>query len=444
MAITIDRSSPKPMYEQIYQSIKYDILSGRMNEGEKLPSKRALAERLEVSKITVENAYAQLIAEGYVYSAERSGYFVQYNGGAIPLLQHSKPHMEEGNFDAAFEPKEEANTGTFPFSIWSRLMRDVISEKGTELLKPVRSGGAAELRRAISGYLYRAKGFYQPPERIIIGSGSEQMYNFLIQLLGADKKYGYEDPGLVKLPKICELSRVEHSSVRIDGQGLNVSELYEKGIGVAIATPAHQYPTGIVMPVSRRCELIRWVDETGGYLIEDDYDGEFRFEGLPIPTMFGADTTGRIIYMKTFSQTISRTIRISYACLSEELYALWREKLGFYSCSVPVFEQFTLAKFINDGYYERNINRCRKHYKRIRDLLRQKAAQYPEFDYYGAEAGIYIVVRAPHFDEKVSAFVKRCGLTAKKLNEYCFDGVRCDDDLYIINFANANPDEIMK
>lgn len=444
MAASIDKNSPKPLYEQIYQSIKYDILSGRMKEGERLPSKRALAERLKVSNITVENAYAQLIAEGYVHSAERSGYFVQYNGGAFELPRHAAPRAEDGNFDAAFEPKEEANTSTFPFSVWSRLMRDVISEKGTELLKPVRNGGAAELRRAISGYLYRSKGFYQPPERIIIGSGSEYMFNLLIQLIGAEKKYGYENPGLVKFRKICELSRAGHAAVGIDKQGMKVSELYEKNINVAITTPAHQYPTGIVMPASRRRELINWLEETGGYIIEDDYDGEFRFEGLPIPTIFGADGTGRVIYMKTFSQTISRTIRISYVCLSEELYALWREKLGFYSCSVPVFEQFTLARFINERYYERNISRCKKRYKHIRDLLKQKATLYPEFEYYGAEAGIYAVARAPHINDRVLAFIERCGLTAKKLSEFCSEGLICDDNLYIINFANANPEEIMK
>ena len=444
MAVIIDRDSQIPMYEQIYMNMRNDILSGLMKEGEKLPSKRVLAERLRVSKITVENAYAQLIAEGYVRSTERSGYYVQYTGGAFELPKAVKPNGNIRNIPVVDTVKEEGNLEMFPFSVWSRLMRSVISEKGTALLKSVRNGGAYELRSAISGYLYRSKGFYQPPERIIVGSGSEYMYNMLIQFIGGDKKYGYENPGLVNLSKIFALNRIDCSPIKIDEQGLKTSELYEKKIQVAHTSPAHQYPTGIVMPISRRREIMRWMEDTGGYVIEDDYDGEFRWSGKPIPTMFGADRTGRIIYMKTFSQTISPTIRISYICLSEELYELWCEKLGFYSCSVPVLEQYTLAEFISGGFYERNINRSRKHYRKIRDLLLQKAASCSEFKFYGTDAGLHIVFRIPEYNEKVDSYFKRCRLVVRRLSDFCLDGIKCDDDLFVVYFANAIAEEILK
>ena len=204
----LDKNSEKPLYEQIYELLRDEILSGRLSEGEKLPSKRTLADKLQVSLITVENAYSQLIAEGYVRAEQRSGYFVQYSGGAVdlPKNQHriifENPPVEE-------TPQPSAGASIFPFSVWTKLMRSIILEKGTELLQPVKNGGAYELREAISGYLYRARGIYTPPERIIVGSGTEYLYNLLIQLLGRDKCFGVENPGFPKLAKIYALNNAK-------------------------------------------------------------------------------------------------------------------------------------------------------------------------------------------------------------------------------------------
>lgn len=427
----------KPLYQQLYESIRDDILSGKMREGEKLPSKRAIAESRRVSIITVENAYSQLIAEGYVRSAQRSGYFVQYSGEALPL-----PAAQNAEFTQSGELSEEkdediSGQSTFPFSVWTRLMRSVILEKSTALLQPVTSGGAMELRRAISGYLYRTRGFHQPPERIIIGAGTEYLYYMLIQLLGRDKRYGIEDPGFEKLPKIYALNGVEFEYIPLDEYGMSAAGLAEKRVDIAHISPAHHFPTGIVMPITRRREIMSFAERSGGYIIEDDYDSEFHRGGRPVPSMFALDGSGRVIYVNTFSRTIAPSVRISYMCLPEELYGLWRERLGFYACPVPAFEQYTLAKFIEDGYFERHINRSKKRYKRIRELVIGFITQFSGVKIFEENAGLHftalILEKADNIIEKGS----KCGVKITPLEAYYTDKSQCQKGLYLVNYAGA-------
>lgn len=436
----LDKNTAKPLYEQLYENIRSDILTGKLCEGEKLPSKRAVAEQLQVSVITVENAYSQLIAEGYVRAAERSGYYVQYSGGAVELLRSELPQNEEA-FDGGLEPS--AGAGDFPFSVWTRLMRSVILEKGTALLQPVQSGGAEELRRAISGYLYRARGFYQPPERIITGAGTEYLYNLLIQLLGRDKVYGIENPGYEKLPKIYALNGVRFEYIPLDSSGMLTEALYEKNVDAAHISPAHHYPTGIVMPISRRREIMRWAEGGERYIIEDDYDSELRWGGKPIPTMFGSDATGRVIYMNTFSQTIAPSVRISYMCLSEDLYRLWRECLGFYACPVPAFEQYTLARFISEGYFERHINRTKKRFRRIRELVLQLISSYPGAIISEENSGLHFTVSVGDNASQMIADCGKCGIKVTPLSEYYADKSGADE-LFVVNYGGVNEELLIE
>lgn len=434
----LDKNADKPLYEQLYENIKNDILSGKMSVGEKLPSKRALSEQLRVSVITVENAYSQLIAEGYVRAAERSGYFVQYSGGAVRLPSIAIPDEEEPE---ATDEDASVQSGTFPFSVWTRLMRSVILEKGTSLLRPVPCGGAEELRRAISGYLYRARGFYQPPSRIIAGAGTEYLYNMLIQLLGRDKRYGIENPGYEKPAKIYALNDVAFEYISLDDSGMIARELYEKRVDAAHISPAHHYPTGIVMPISRRREIMRWAEEDRRrFIIEDDYDSELRWSGKPLPTVFGSDTTGRVIYMNTFSQTIAPSVRISYMCLSEELYSLWREKLGFYACTVPAFEQYTLARFISEGYFERHINRSKKRFRRIRDLVLRLISRYSDTEIFEENAGLHFTVSAKESAEMIEA-CSRCGIRVTPLADY-YAVNSCAAELFVVNYGAADEEKL--
>lgn len=438
MAAALDKNDAKPLYEQLYENIKNDILSGKTKEGEKLPSKRALAERLQISVITVENAYSQLIAEGYVRAAQRSGYFVQYSGGAIKLPPVGKP-LGSPEASPCKTVSGAASEGLFPFSVWTRLMRSVISEKGTALLRPVKGGGAEELCAAISGYLYRARGFYQPPERIIVGSGTEYLYNLLIQLLGRGLRYGIENPGFEKLPKIYALNNVCFEYISLDNSGMSAAELIEKNVDVAHISPAHHYPTGIVMPISRRREIMDWARDTRRFIVEDDYDSEFRWSGKPVPTMFGSDDSGRVIYINTFSKTIAPSVRISYMCLPEGLYELWREKLSFYACPVPVFEQYTLARFISEGYFERHINRSKKRYRRIREMVLRIISAFSgdsAIEVFEENAGLHFTVSLE--DVSVISEIEKSGVKITPLGDFYTDSADCGAGLYVVNYANAD------
>lgn len=436
------RKNKKALYETIYEEIRDDILSGKMREGEKLPSKRALAESRRVSVITVENAYSQLIAEGYVRAAERSGYFVQYSGGAARLPAHVLSDISDVT-QAEDIPRQSANADLFPFSVWTRLMRSVILEKGTSLLSPVTAGGAMELRAAISGYLYRTRGFHQPPERVIIGAGTEYLYNLLIQLLGRDKRYGIEDPAFEKLPKIYALNGVEFEYIPLDEFGMSAAALAEKRVDVAHISPAHHFPTGIVMPISRRHEITRYAELSGGYIIEDDYDSEFHRSGLPVPSMYALDGAGRVIYVNTFSRTIAPSVRISYMCLPEGLYELWRERLGFYACPVPAFEQYTLAKFIADGYFERHINRSKKRYKRIRERVLELIESFSGAEIFAENAGLHFTVRVSSGAEELIEKCVACGIKLTPLREYYADKSGCGSDLFVVNYVNASEEMLL-
>lgn len=426
--------SRKSLYEQIYESIKADILSGRTGHGEKLPSKRACAERFGVSVVTVENAYAQLIAEGYVRPAQRSGYYVQYSGGAVeaPPERQPEPFPEE-------EPHNASAGEGFPFTVWARLMRSVLLEKGDAILQPVRHGGAEELRAAISDYLYRARGFYAAPRRIIVGSGTEYLYNLLVQFLGRDKSYAVEDPGYDKLSKIYALNGVRCEHIPLDGEGMSARILGESAVDVAHISPAHHYPTGIVMPISRRSALMEWAQQGNRYIIEDDYDSEFRWSGKPVPSMFGMDTSGRVIYVNTFSQTIAPSVRISYMCLPQELSERWESIMGFYSCPVPAFEQYTLARFISQGYFERHINRTKKRYRRVREAVLELMRSFPEVTELTEEnAGLHFTVTAPSGAERIIAACSECGVRVTPLAEFFHDPARAPRGKYVISYAAAD------
>lgn len=439
----MSKKREKALYEQLYEGIRDDILSGKLSEGEKLPSKRALAESRHVSVITAQNAYAQLIAEGYVRAAERSGYFVQYSGDATRFPE-SGISESTNNFQAEeTAPEQSASADLFPFSVWTRLMRSVILEKNTALLHPVTSGGAMELRTAISGYLHRTRGFWQPPERIVIGAGTEYMYNLLIQLLGRDKRYGIEDPAYEKLPKIYALNGVEFEYIPVDGSGMSAA-LAEKRINVAHISPAHHFPTGIVMPISRRREIMLYAEKTGSFIIEDDYDSEFHRGGRPVPSMFSLDGSGSVIYVNTFSRTIAPSVRISYMCLPERLYKLWQERLGFYACPVPAFEQYTLARFISEGYFERHISRSRKRYKRIRELVPEFIGRYCGAVIFEENAGLHFTVRlSGNVDELIKA-CSGCGIKITPLKSYYAYPDEQDEDLYVVNYVNADEEKLLR
>lgn len=376
----------EPLYQYVYRRIREDILSGDLKAGEKLPSKRMLAKNLNISVITVESAYAQLQMEGYIESRPRQGYYVADLGERTkswlvrrPGSTAESPKTPEP--PKTKEPEEEpevyadlsgyqASASTFPFATWARLSRAVLSGSREELLINPPAQGTAALRRAIAKHLAEFRGLQTDPEQIVVGAGSEYLYSLLIQLLGPDLTYAGEDPGYRKINQIFEAWHLKHCLIGLDKAGLLARELEPAGAQVVHVTPSHHFPTGITMPVNRRMEILDWAGAAPErYILEDDYDSEFRLSGKPVPPLFGMDPWGRVIYMNTFTRSLASTIRISYMVLPEALMRLFREKLYFYACTVPTLEQFTLAAFIGEGYFEKHINRMRQDCRRRRDLL---------------------------------------------------------------------------
>lgn len=369
------RNEKKPLYQQLYECIKEDILQGKIRAEERLPSKRSLARHLEISVITVENAYAQLIVEGYVHAVEKRGYFVSRLGGRLTASGEASRIMPEKTDTKAYKIDFTANSpppDNFPFSVWNKVMRRILSQNKTELLMRMPYEGASVLRKAIAKYLYEFRGMDVSPQQIIVGAGTEYLYSLIIQLLGRDKSYGVEDPGYEKIGRIYESQGVSCQYIPLDEHGLSLEHLEASQVQVVHISPAHHFPTGRIMPICRRQELLSWAGrEEGRYIIEDDYDSEFRFTGRPIPTLESIDRRERVIYMNTFSKTIAPSIRISYMVLPPSLAEQFARQLSFYSCTVPSFEQYTLAEFINLGYFEQHINRMRNYYRGLRDGLIQ-------------------------------------------------------------------------
>lgn len=369
-----------PLYKTLYQFIRQDIQQGKLKAQEKMPSKRALAKNLGISTISIENAYDQLICEGYIYSIPKKGYFVsqleninQIKTKTVPkrtaskIINFSAEEKKEAFFD--FSSNQIENT-CFPFSIWAKIVRETIAQKEKELLEVSPYGGVFELRTAIANHLESFRGMSVNPDQIIVGAGTEYLYGLLIKLFGSEKTYCIENPGYKKLKLIYESNNAKCIPVHMDEQGICVDELRKNGGQIAHISPTHHFPTGICMPASRRYELLAWANEADNhFIIEDDYDSEFRLKGKPIPPLYSMDVFGKVIYMNTFSKSLTSTIRISYMVLPEELAQLFNKKLSFYSCTISTFEQYSLASFITQGYFEKHINRMRLHYGRKRSRV---------------------------------------------------------------------------
>ena len=384
-------------YDYLYRCIKEDILSGRLKAGEKLPSKRTLATHLNTAVVTVENAYAQLEAEGYLNAREKRGYFV--NPVETGPVRENPAEAREKNREQREWRLDLRGTGSgtegFPFSVWARLMRRILTERGAELLQATPHNGVYPLRQAIARHLYQFRGISAAPEQIVVGAGTEYLYNLIVQLLGRDLLYGVEDPGYSKAARIYGLNGAGCIPLPMDSRGVRPQEVEERGVQILHISPNHQFPTGTVTPILRRQALLRWAEEQRGYIIEDDYDSEFRFTGRPIPAMKSIDAAGRVIYMNTFSRSLAPSLRVSYMVLPPSLMEEYPRRLGFYSCTVPAMEQYTLASFLEEGYFEAHVNRMRVFYRNRRDEVLAAIGQSPlsgRCRVLGEEAGLHFLL----------------------------------------------------
>lgn len=440
-----------PIYRELYQKIRADILNGTIKAGEKLPSKRTLAQNLGISTITVENAYDQLISEGYLYSEQKKGYFVCDIKNLSRPRTIQKPKLNilvnrkfSYDFDFSSNNVEAKN---FPFSIWAKLSREVLSEMQDQVLQVSPCSGTEALRNAIANHLLSFRGMEVDPDQIVIGAGTENLYEILIKLIGDGKTYCIENPGYTKIKKIYDANKVHCVFANLDDKGIDIQELKNSMASIAHISPNHHFPTGITMPASRRYEILGWANEKKGrYIIEDDYDSEFRQNGNPIPTLQSIDAFEKVIYMNTFSKSIASTIRISYMVLPEHLANLYYKTLDFYSCPVPTFEQYTLSKFIDGGYFEKHINRMRLYYRRKRisvlNILKKNLTDR-ECSILESDSGLHLILKlnCSIDDAELKEALLKKGIHINMLSEY-YDSCRKElQYMYILNYSNINLDK---
>lgn len=538
LTYALNRTARESLYEQLYRALRFDIESGALGAGDRLPSKRAFAKHLGVSVVTVEGAYDQLVAEGYVRAVPRSGFYVQEIGPnlasfsristsaevKVPLGDSSgaksascRPearisgndgvekleklarkgapfciaHSEEGlagvspgagrkwlaDFTGATAPE-----GVFPYAAWARTLRRVLADESERtVLEASRPQGSPRLRAAIAAHLRGFRGMEVHPDQIVIGSGAQSLYGLLVQLLGRDLVYGVEDPGYPRLTLIYESNDVTVRPIALDGEGPALESLARAGVDVLHCTPSHQFPTGITVPVSRRRLLLEWAQsgvaapkdgaaagEARGrsvkassarprYLIEDDFDCEFRMAGRPVPPLAALDGAGRVVYANTFSKTLGGAFRIGYMVLPEALAERFRDRLGFYACTVGALEQLTLARFMESGDYERHVNRQRTRYRRLLSALIDALAASSAGDHLhfaNAGAGLHFLMEVrgvegderggATFEERVARRAAIRGVRLAPLGRYRFTGCEAGwrHPAFMMSFSSVKEETI--
>ncbi len=383
-----------PIFKFLCQCIKDDISRGTLRSGDRLPSKRRTASQYGISVTSVQNAYEQLISEGYIVAHQKKGYYVS-DISDIPDYKPVKKEKRANKTPSQPETNIRSTAGNdlFPFSVWSRLMRLVLSEQMGNILLRTHPNGVFELRAAISDYLYRSSGIDISPERIVVGAGTEYLCSLIVMLLGRTKIYGFEDPGYKKIAYLISSCGAGIRFLETDKEGVKRDSLEKSGACVLHVSPSNQYPTGNLMTAPRRYSLLSWLEESEErYIIEDDYGSEIYLCGRKMPTLFEIDPCGRVIYMNTFTTTISPSFRIGYLILPEKLCEKLKNDLGFLSCTVPSFEQYTLARFISDGHFESYLSKQRTRYRNTLAELKKEISNIPgiELEYHGTGTNVIL------------------------------------------------------
>lgn len=472
MTITLRPDSEKHLYEQIYEHIRHEIWEGKLLAGERLPSTRSLADYLQVSRSTVDYAYSQLIGEGYIEARPHRGYFVcslegilrleqdeeipaQYSESSPPA-QHTAGASSTGNeetkqaeetFSHNFSP-HGIDMSVFPFSVWNRITKQVLSEGNKDLFLRGDAQGDMELRTTISRYLHSSRGVECTPDRIIVGAGNDYMLMLLEKILGRHVGVAMENPTYMRTWRIFQFFAYPVTIVPSDENGMKAAELAKTDAKVAYVMPSHQFPLGTVMPIGRRTELLKWAD--GGedrFLIEDDYDSEFRYKGKPIPSLQSSDEHDKVIYIGTFSKSIAPAIRVSYMVLPKELLRIYKEKCFFYSCTVSRIDQSILNEFIRDGYFERHLNKMRKIYKSKHDLLlRELQPLTARFRISGENGGLHILLHAKGkvTEKELILRAAQKGVKVYGISEYCVEPLPEREATVLVGFGAMTEKDIIE
>ena len=403
LAIELTPGTDKCLYQQIYEYIKQEIRSGKLPKNEKLPSTRSLAEYLQIARSTVDSAYSQLLAEGYITAKPCKGYFVS---GIEDLVDLSKEEIHNPVIEERTDEKKKEDhikydfsphaisMKSFPFATWKKITKEILVDANSEMFALGDPQGDRELRSTIGRYLHSSRGVNCEPGQIIIGAGTDYLLMLLEKILGRHIPIAMENPTYRRAYQVFQSFGYQIEVLPMDQNGLSAEALYASRARVAYVMPSHQFPTGTVMPIGRRLELLKWAEqEDGRYLIEDDYDSEFRYRGKPIPSLQASDRSGKVIYIGTFSKSIAPAIRVGYMVLPPTLMEIYKENCGFYASTVSRIDQKILNEFIKNGYFERYLNKMRKIYRDKHDfLLEQIKGLERDFVISGENAGLHLLL----------------------------------------------------
>ena len=464
--IQLHPENSKTLYEQIYEYIREEIKAGSLLQNEKLPSARFLADYLQVSRTTVDMAYAQLVSEGYLEARPRKGYFVstyeELNAiNRIPQGDRYLPPGQEeiprrgGNeshqkvsqpmFSYDFSPNA-IDMRYFPYATWKKITKNILVDANSKMFSLGEPQGDPELRTTICRYLHGSRGVNCEPEQIIIGAGNDYLLLLLEKILGRHIRVAMENPTYTKAYKIFRSCAYPVCFIPMDESGLRVDCLRQTDAQVAYVMPSHQYPTGVSMPIGRRMELLKWAAEAEDrYLIEDDYDSEFRYKGKPLPSLQASDHNGRVVYIGTFSKAIAPAIRISYMVLPYPLLERYRRECGFYSSTVSRIDQTILNEFIQDGYFERYLNKMRKRYREKHDLILNELKAFERaFDISGSNAGLHVLLTDRHgrAEEELAEAAAKESVKVYRMQDFRMGEHTDDAAMLILGYGALTDEEI--
>lgn len=454
LLIPLKEDSRFPMYRQIYDHIKNEIQKGKMKAGEKLPSSRILAKNLCISRSTVDMAYDQLLAEGYIESVPCKGYYVcQMEGIYFDRKKKKFPEVNSGQkpSDTVYRWDFALNgiaPGGFPHNIWRKLSREVLSQEGDSLFQLGDPCGEPGIRQAVAEYLHSARGVDCDPGQIIIGAGNDYLLMLLWVILGKNRKIAMENPTYLSAYYDFLHMGSHILPVGQDEQGIRIEELEKTEADTVYVMPSHQFPMGMVMPLKRRTELLKWAGaREGRYIIEDDYDSEFRYKGQPIPALSGFDQKGCVIYLGTFSKSLAPSVRVSYMVLPRELMNTYLSLKHLFSVTVSRTDQKILELFLREGYYERHLNRMRAVYKNKHDLMVKCLKDMSHIcTFSGENAGVHLLVEFCNgLTEQEAVFrAKESGIKVYGVSEYRIQKTSKEENMVLLGYATLREEDIEK
>lgn len=450
--IQLQPESNKTLYEQIYEFIRNEIRAGNLLQNEKLPSARFLAGTLQVSRTTVDMAYGQLVSEGYLEARPRQGYFVSAAEGLCSIDLPSAGEKSSGcesdtRGPARYDFSPNAiDMHFFPYATWKKITKSILVDANSDMFSLGEPQGDLKLRTTICRYLHGSRGVNCEPEQIIIGAGNDYLLLLLEKILGRHVHVAMENPTYVRAYQIFRSCAYPVSFVPMDENGIRVDCLRQTDARVAYVMPSHQYPTGISMPIGRRMELLRWAAEKEGrYLIEDDYDSEFRYKGKPLPSLQASDRNGNVVYIGTFSKAIAPAIRISYMVLPYSLLECYRRECGFYSSTVSRIDQTILNEFIEDGYFERYLNKMRKQYRMKHDLLLGELRSFGRaFRISGSNAGLHLILtdKKGRIEEELASQAESVGVKVYQMHNFRMGESGSSAAMMILGYGALSQEEI--